>query len=129
MKSALGLHSSGMGGGLLTHLCHLYLNTGESMTSSQFSGSEKTLCSQGGVTFPLTAAPNLSEEIKPRRVYLFLRCNFSEVGSITTVESDILNCFNSVSMFKLISLFHLNRNSHLITLAAKLQIIFESNTT
>lgn len=40
------------------------------MTSSWISGSEKTLCSQGGVTLPTTAAPNLSEEIKPGRAYV-----------------------------------------------------------
>lgn len=40
------------------------------MTSSWISGSEKPLYSQGGVTLPTTAAPNLSEEIKPGRAYV-----------------------------------------------------------
>lgn len=108
------------------------LETVKLMSNPQINGSERIagcLWGQGVMTLPITAALNLSKEIQREGICHFPRWNFTEVESITPAGNDILNCFNSLSMFKLISLFHLNGNSHLITLAAKLQIVFESNTT
>lgn len=109
----------------------LHLETAKLITNPQTTGSKRIAgCLWGPdvMTLPITAELNLSEATQRGKICHFPRWNFAEVESITLAGNDILNCFNSVSMFKLISLFHLNGNSHLITLAAKLQIIFESNT-
>lgn len=50
------------------------LDTGELMINPRDSGSERTsgcLCNQGVTTLPITAALNLSEEIKWGRIYCF----------------------------------------------------------